>query len=98
MTTGFPIPREYLQRWAASKPTIKAVYVFGSYPRGEAKINSDLDIALEFQNVDEDDAELICNISAWKAELTQIKGIIVKDIYHARAEPVMNGHRIQVFP
>jgi predicted nucleotidyltransferase/uncharacterized protein YodC (DUF2158 family) len=98
MTTSLPIPSEKLRAWAASKPTVKALYVFGSYARGEALSASDLDIALEFQNVDEDDAELICNRAAWKAELTQITGITVKDIYHVAAKPVTSGPRVQVFP
>jgi predicted nucleotidyltransferase len=98
MMTSLPIPSEKLRTWAATQPTIKALYVFGSYARGQALPASDLDIALEFQNVDEDDAELICNRAAWKAELTQIIGITVKDIYHLAAEPVMAGPRVQIFP
>jgi predicted nucleotidyltransferase len=96
MTTSLQIPYDKLREWAATKPTIKALYVFGSYARGEARSDSDLDIAIEFQLVDDEDAELICNRAAWKAELTQITGIIVKDIYHATAEVV--GPRVRVFP
>ena len=91
------IPRDALAKWAASKPTIKALYVFGSYARGDARPDSDLDIALEFTGVDEDDAELIENAAAWKAELTQLTGISVKDIYHRAAEPVRNGPSVPIF-
>ncbi len=59
--------------------------------------DSDLDIALEFQNVDEDDAELTCNRVVWKAELAQITGITVRDIYHLAAAPVMAGPECRSF-
>jgi predicted nucleotidyltransferase len=29
--------RRALERWAATKPTIKALYIFGSYARSEAR-------------------------------------------------------------
>ena len=91
-----PIPREALRTWAASKPTIKALYVFGSYARGKAHQDSDLDLAFEFADVDEADAELICKAAAWKAELSLLTGITVKDLYHSTAAPVRE--RVQVFP
>ena len=40
--------RGKLQGWAATKPTIKALYVFGSYASGVAQPGSDLDLAFEF--------------------------------------------------
>ena len=95
---SIPIPHEILRRWAASKPTIKALYVFGSYARGDAQSTSDLDLAFEFTDVDEADAELISNAKAWKAELTQLTGITVKDLYHSTATPVRSGPTVQVFP
>jgi predicted nucleotidyltransferase len=98
MAMSAPIPREALRRWAASKPTIKALYVFGSYARGEAQPDSDLDLAFNFTNVDEADAELICNARAWKTELTRLTGITVKDLYHSDAAPVRCGPMVQVFP
>ena len=92
------IPREALRRWAASKPTIKALYVFGSYARGEAQPGSDLDLAFDFTGVDEADAELICNAKAWKTELTRLTGITVKDLYQSTAAPVKDGPTVRVFP
>ena len=47
------IPRQALGKWAAGKPTIKALYVFGSYARGEARPTSDLDLAIDFVDVDD---------------------------------------------
>jgi predicted nucleotidyltransferase len=95
---GIPIPREALQRWVAKKPTIKALYVFGSYARNEARPDSDLDIAFDFTIVDEADAELICNAKMWKAELTKTTGVTVKDLYHYVDAVVQSGPTVRVFP
>ena len=89
--------RAKLQSWAATKPTIKALYVFGSYARGAAQPDSDLDLAFEFTGVDEADAELIYNARAWKIELTRLTGITVKDLYHSTAAPVRNGVTVRAF-
>jgi predicted nucleotidyltransferase len=89
--------RRALERWAATKPTIKALYIFGSYARSEARPGSDLDLAFEFTGVDEADAELICNSKAWKTELSRLTGITVKDLYHSTAAPVRDGPTVQVF-
>jgi predicted nucleotidyltransferase len=89
--------RGKLQSWAETKPTIKVLYVFGSYARGAAQPGSDLDLAFEFTGVDEADAELICNAKAWKTELTRLTGITVKDLYHSTAAPVRNGTAVLVF-
>jgi len=88
MTDTPQIPRNTLATWAASKPTIKALYVFGSYARGEARPDSDLDLAFEFTGVDEDEAELITNSAPWKAELTRLTGIAIKDVYLRTSDPV----------
>ena len=53
------IPHQVLAKWAVGKPTIKALYVFGSYARGQARPDSDLDLAFEFINVDAPLSELI---------------------------------------
>ena len=89
--------RGKLQGWAATKPTIKALYVFGSYARGAAQPDSDLDLAFDSIGVDEADAELICNAKTWKTELTGLTGITVKDPYHRTAAPVENGAVFLVF-
>jgi predicted nucleotidyltransferase len=89
--------REALKRWAESKPTIKALDIFGSYARGEATLRSDLDLAFEFKDANEADAELISNAQAWKTELTRLTGIPVKDLYHSDAKPVRDGPTVRVF-
>lgn len=91
------IPREALTSWAAGKPTIKALYVFGSYARGEAQPQSDLDLAFEFTDVDDADAELIENAQAWKVELTQLTGVEVKDLYHSTATAARSGPALLIF-
>ena len=89
--------RAKLQGWAASKSTIKALYVFRSYARGTAQPDSDLDLAFEFTGVHEPDAELICNAKAWKTELTRLTGIMVKDLYHSTDAPVRKGVAVLAF-
>lgn len=90
------IPRTLLASWAADRPTIKAVYVFGSYARGEATSGSDLDLAFEFMDSDDGLSELITNARAWKAELSRLTGIIVKDLCLSIDKPAQ-GIRLKVF-
>jgi predicted nucleotidyltransferase len=90
------IPRKVLAEWAASKPAIKALYVFGSYARGEARPDSDLDLAFDFIDMDEALAELIDNAAAWKAEVRQLTSITVKDVYLS-TDKVAQGTRVLIF-
>jgi predicted nucleotidyltransferase len=90
------IPREILVRWAASKPTINCLYVFGSYAHGEAGSDSDLDLAFDFINVDEPLAELIEKAAAWKAELGRLTGIVIKDVYLS-TDAVAQGPKVLIF-
>jgi predicted nucleotidyltransferase len=47
--------------WAANYPCIKAMHVYGSIARNEAKETSDIDIAFEYvPNVDSDSAMVAC--------------------------------------
>lgn len=89
--------RQALAKWAESKPTLKALCVFGSYARGTATEKSDLDLAFEFCGVfDEADCELISNAQQWKTEVAELTGVVVKDGYH-RGSPKVGGPVIQVF-
>jgi predicted nucleotidyltransferase len=90
--------RNTLCAWAAGKPTIKALYIFGSYATGKARAQSDLDVALEFiEDLDEPDAELICNRDSWRQELTALTGICVKDIYKSTDSVVVDGPKLPIF-
>ncbi len=88
-----------LEKWAAEQTTIKALYVFGSYAKGTARPESDLDLAFEFKDtVDCHDAELIENAATWKCELTSLTGILVKDLYLVGKDDLVIGpERVQVF-
>jgi predicted nucleotidyltransferase len=72
---------EALQKWASIHPTIDKLYVFGSRAKGTARADSDLDLAFDFTGVDEPLAELIDNAARWKAELADLTGIVVTDLY-----------------
>lgn len=96
MRISAAVPRDLLAQWAAGKPTIKALYVFGSRAVGTAHTCSDLDLAFEFVDVDEPLAELVHNATCWKAELAQITGLAVKDLYLS-TDRVAQGPRELVF-
>jgi predicted nucleotidyltransferase len=85
-----------LAAWAAGKPTIKALYVLGSYTRSEQTRTSDLDLAFEFMNVHVPFVELITNAQAWKAEVSRLTGLVVKDVYLSTS-PVAQRDRVLVF-
>lgn len=89
------IPSQALVAWAAGKPTIKALYVFGSYAKGTAHSTSDLDLAFEFAGVDDPLSELIENAAAWKAEVSLLTGLVVKDFYLSTDAAAQN--RVLVF-
>jgi predicted nucleotidyltransferase len=88
------VPSDILSQWAATKPTIRALYVFGSYARGEATRESDLDLAVD---VADDDVDLVCNSRAWRAELAELTGLEVGPFYHVTAKPVASGLKVLVF-
>jgi predicted nucleotidyltransferase len=90
------IPHQVLAKWAVGKPTIKALYVFGSYARGQARPDSDLDLAFEFINVDAPLSELIEKAESWKAELCQLTGVVVKDV-RLITDPVAQGTKVLIF-
>jgi predicted nucleotidyltransferase len=94
--TKLEIPRTALAEWAINKPTIKAVYVFGSYARGEAGPESDLDLCFEFFDADDALVELIERAASWKAELSLLTGLVVKDLYLS-TDCAAQGYRVQVF-
>ncbi len=90
------IPSGLLAEWAAGKLSIKALFVFGSYARGEARPDSDLDVAFEFIDADDGLSELITNAAAWKVELSQLTGLVIKDLYLS-TDTAAQGACVQVF-
>jgi predicted nucleotidyltransferase len=85
-----------LAAWAADKPTIKALYVFGSYTRSEQTRTSDLDLAFEFMDVHVPLVELTTNARAWKAGVSRLTGLVVKEVYLSTS-PVAQRDRVLVF-
>lgn len=70
-----------LAAWALGKPSVIALHIFGSRARGAARPDSDLDLAFDLMPADgEDLAELIQNAAKWKAELSALTGLQVKDL------------------
>jgi predicted nucleotidyltransferase len=90
------IPREALQKWASIHPTIDRLYVFGSRADGTASADSDLDLAFDFINVDEADAELIHNAARWKAEIHRLTGLVVNDVL-LNTSPKMQEPRVLIY-
>lgn len=87
---------DILLAWATSKPSVIALYVFGSRARGDEQPAADLDIALELEARFGDLDELITNRAVWKRELTMATGILVKDI-QLRADPEVTGRIVTVY-
>jgi len=61
--------------WAAAQPRLEAVYVFGSQFRGDARMDSDIDLAVELNSPSEALlADFILLAKGWRAELTALVG------------------------
>ena len=70
-----------LNEWAKQNPKIERVVVFGSRARGDARPDSDLDLAMRFvPEVDSTLSELITHAAAWCAELTNLLGVLVTEM------------------
>lgn len=73
---------ELLRRWAASKPIVERVWIFGSRARGTNRPDSDLDVAVQ-HGLKRGDSNLfttgLSEPSAWRAEL-QPKARLTLDI------------------
>ena len=70
-----------LRQWAEENPCIGEVYVYGSYARGKARPNSDLDVAVRVIRKRPGDSSVyttyIAEAGEWEADLTQRLGIQV---------------------
>jgi predicted nucleotidyltransferase len=76
-----PTLHRELAGWATTKPTIAALYVFGSCTRANHRPESDLDLAFEFVGVDDELVELLVHRDAWQRELVAMTGLVVRDLY-----------------
>lgn len=81
------MPEEMLARlvaWARLQPTIRELLVFGSRARGDARPDSDLDLAVRLDTREgEELAELIGKSPRWKRELSVLLAVPVLGIYLA---------------
>jgi predicted nucleotidyltransferase len=91
-------PRAVLAAWASDHREVIALLVFGSRARGNARINSDLDLALELDGSWETpETVLNANGERWKKELTELTGLLVKDLHLASEHYVMRDVVAEVF-
>lgn len=71
-----------LAAWAAQRPEILTLFVFGSRARGDAQADSDLDLAFELDDsLETQFTVLVVNRGQWQRELSDLTGQIVRDLY-----------------
>ena len=79
-----------LRQWAAANPLIGELRIFGSYAKGTARPDSDLDVAVRVVQKKPGDTTVwvtACfECPAWEKELTQLLGI------QADVEDIMGKH------
>lgn len=69
------VERNALRAWAARKPRIRRVSLFGSRVKGTHRADSDLDIAIELEPGEDSNATLTVwmhESDAWKEELAAL--------------------------
>ena len=80
--------------WAGAKPLIQRVYVFGSRVRGDTRLTSDLDVAIELDptavtdTCDRDDAHAVVwtlEADGWQSELRALL-LLPVDLQHHRGQ------------
>jgi predicted nucleotidyltransferase len=84
-----------IANWAASKPFVAAVYIFGSRAQDTERDNSDLDIAVELTVADATEALAIYmnEKEMWCQELQELSRWPVDlDLYHKEAAPNVFGY------
>jgi len=57
-----------IAKWAASKPIIKRVFIFGSRARGDHRPDSDLDVAVELDSTEFEGADESGGLATWMFE------------------------------
>ena len=78
-----------LATWAEKHPEILSLFVFGSRARGDARSDSDLDLAFELDESRETPLTvLVVNRAQWQQELSALTGLVVRDLYLWDDRPV----------
>jgi len=78
-----------LAAWADKHPDILSLFVFGSRARGDARPDSDLDLAIELDESRETPLTvLVVNRAQWQQELSALTGLVVRDLYLWDDRPV----------
>jgi len=86
-----------LAEWAAKRSEILALFVFGSRARGDARPDSDLDLAFELDESRESQLTvLVVNREQWQRELSALTGLVVRDLY-LWGDPEVTGPVRQVY-
>lgn len=83
--------------WACAEPLVKRVYLFGSRVRGDHRLTSDIDIAVEldpavFKGVDESEglATWMHEAKVWREELQKLIPLKVQlERYHPDQTPTV---------
>lgn len=86
------LPKRYkvaIAEWAKNDPLIQSVYVYGSYAKGVARPDSDLDVAVKLSSPDDVVyADFIFEAERWKAELqAKIDVPVDLDLCHPEEAP-----------
>ena len=70
-----PLPIPAISNWAQSQPLIRRLFLFGSYAKGTATSSSDIDLAVEIDDVvamGEPMAQYIINRKTWQQEMERL--------------------------
>ena len=64
--------KQVLEKWAGAKPFISKIYIFGSRATKDFTDNSDLDVAIEFDPIRNDENSFttwVCEAENWRRQL-----------------------------
>jgi uncharacterized protein len=86
---------EALHGWAASKPFLRRLWIFGSRARGTARSDSDLDVAIEIDPVGNDEnayTSFVGDAGSWRNELQPLLTYELHLKWYDKSNrPVWNG-------
>ena len=86
-----------LAEWASRQPEILTLFVFGSRAHGNARPDSDLDLAFVLDDSHELQLTvLVLNRERWQGELSALTGFVVRDLY-LWGDPEVTGPVRQIF-